>query len=211
MKKIILLVLIFAYTFSYAQDTKFVYGEGGLVPRHFVIDLEGMNKDDLFTKAEEWFEKKYYGRGGHDKKGNDGDKKTEKGRTTTILSYEVVKDEPEATGKTDKNIKLRFIGFTDNALCFGTDDNYTCVGLEYKVELRFRDGDYRFKPMRLSFKTSSSKKEQNINLNKHKFKGKDGVIQQGYEEVSSQVETLLNDMNKSILNHLTGKEQEDEW
>ncbi|MDO5978355.1 hypothetical protein [Flavivirga spongiicola] len=220
MKNIVILAIILISTFSYAQsdkrDTKFVYGEKGLEPRHFTVDIKGVDRKELLSKAIDWFNEKYgYSKSHHDKTGKTG--KTETGKTGKILSdndiYEdddYEEDEIDLSGKAKKSEKLRFYGFTDNAICFGAGDNYSCEGLEYIIELRFRDGDYRFKPLKLTYRTATSKNKQTISLKKHKFHSKDGKIKEGYEKVSSQIEAFLNSLNKSILNYLTDKEQEDE-
>lgn len=215
MKNMLLLAIILISTFSYAQsdkdvhskNTKFVYGEKGLEPRHLTTDVKKMDRKELLSKAKDWFNERY-------KDPKDGTDKTVNYNDVYVVyedddAYE--EDETDETGKAKKSKKLRFNAFTDNAICFGKGDNYSCEGLEYTIELRFRDGDYRFRPLKLTYKSASSKKKQNINLNKHKFYSKDGKIKEGYEKVSSQIEDLLNNLNKSLLNYLTGKEQEDEW
>ena len=219
-----LLAIILISTFSYAQsdkdvhskNTKFVYGEKGLEPRHFTVDVEEMDRNELLSKAKDWFGERYA------KAKDDKDDKDKSDKT--VNSYDVYEDdeasegdetyegdETDETGKAKKSKKFRFKAFADNAICFGKGADYSCEGLEYTIELRLSDGDYRFRPIKLSYKTASSKKRQNINLKKHTFYSKDGKIKEGYEKVSSQIETLLNDLNKSLLNYFTGKEQEVEW
>lgn len=208
MKKIILLIVILISTFSYAQSdtdvysktTKFVYDENGLLPKNISIDIKGMDKKEMLSKAKEWLNEKYGS--------NDKTDKTDK----TVDTDDIYEDgETDETGKAKKNEKLRFTGFTDNAICFGEGTNYSCERLEYIIELRFKDGEYRFKPIKLTYKTASNKKKQTISLKKHKFYSNDGKIKEGYEKVSSQIEAFLNNLNKSILNYLTDKEQKDEW
>ena len=213
MKKIILFTIILISTFSHAQSdkgtkkAKFVYGEKGLEPRHFTVDVKGMDRKELFSKAKDWFNEKYKdSKHNHDKTG-----KIVNNTDVYEDDDDYEEDETDETGKAKKSEKFRFYGFTDNAICFGKGTNYSCEGLEYIIELRFRDGDYRFRPLKLTYKTSLSKKQQKINLNKHKFHSKDGKIKEGYEKVSSQIEALLNNLNKSLLNYLTDKKQEDEW
>ncbi|GAA3596252.1 hypothetical protein Q4Q39_08055 [Flavivirga amylovorans] len=220
MKNIILFTVILISMLSFSQsnsiNTKFSYEEKGLVPRNFIVEVKGKNKDELLSKTEAWLKEKYKELKSDNDDKNDKTDKTDKTKRT-IIGYEVFKDDEldEAdksdAGKANKNIKLRFTGFTNNAICFGDKSNFSCERLEYIIELRFRDGDYRFRPIKLIYKTASDKKEQTINLKKHKFYSKDGIIKKGYEKVSSQVEDLLNKMNKSLLNYLTDKPQEDEW
>ncbi|MDD7884470.1 hypothetical protein [Flavivirga sp. 57AJ16] len=210
MKNSVLLIIILVSTFSYTQSdkgsTKFVYNEKGLVPRHFTVDVKGMDRKELLSKAEDWFHEKYKDPDlTHDKtnkiiKGSDAYEEDD---------YE--EEETDESGKAKKSEKIRFHGFTDNAICFGKGADYSCEGLTYIIELRLRDGDYRLKPVKLTYKTASDKKQKTISLNTHEFYSKDGKIKEGYEKVSSQIETFLNSLNKSLLNYLIDKEQEDEW
>ncbi|AUP79970.1 hypothetical protein [Flavivirga eckloniae] len=210
MKSIIPLAIILISSFINAQntnDSKFVYGENGLEPRHITIDIKGMDMDEMQTKAEEWLNEKYEAPKG--KSDSNNDKKIKPGKS--ITAYEIYEDnEGDATGKANNNKKLRFTGFTNNAICIGKGADYSCETVEYTIELRLRDGDLRFKPIKLTYKGASDKKEQTINLKKNKF-AKNGAIIDGYEKASSQIETLLNSLRRSIVNYLTGKAQEEEW
>ncbi len=206
MKKVILFTMVLVSTFVDAQnkDSKFVYGGEGLSPRSFTEEIKGMDRNELLLKAKAWLDEKY-------KDSNDVIIKEEVNGKTVNSDDAYDEDETDETGKAKKSEKIRFSGFTDNAICFGKGANYSCEGLEYIIELRFRDGDYRFKPIKLTYRAASSKKSQKIGLKKHKFYSNDGKIKDGYEKVSSQIEALLNNLNKSLLNYLTNKEQEDEW
>ncbi|WP_303318809.1 hypothetical protein Q4Q34_04970 [Flavivirga abyssicola] len=203
MKNIILFTIILVSTFSYAQNnnsthsenTKFVYGENGLEPRNFTVIVEGMDRHELLSKAKEWLNEKY----------KDADNVIIKNDKTDKT------DDSDEMEKAKPSEKISFNGFTDNAICFGEEPDYNCEGLEYTIELRFRDGEYRFKPKKLKYKIASSNKKQTIGLKKHKFYSKEGKIKKGYEKVSSQIEALLNKINRSLLNYLTGKVQDDEW
>ena len=222
MKNMLLFAIILISTFSYAQsdmgvhskNTTFVYGEKGLEPRHLTMAVKEMDRKELLSKAKDWFDERYE----NDKDDNDDKDKTDKTINNKDVYIVYEDDDAYEEGETDetgtakkKSKKLRFKAFADNAICFGKGDNYSCEGLEYTIELRFRDGDYRFRPLKLTYKTASSKKKQNINLKKHTFYSKDGKIKAGYEKVSSQIEILLNSLNKSLLDYLTGKEVEGEW
>ncbi|NMH87075.1 hypothetical protein [Flavivirga algicola] len=203
MKKVILCITVLVSTLSYTQtnNSKFVYGGEGLVPRSFTVEVKGMDRNELLLKAKAWLDEKF-------EDSNDVILKNDS-KSKTFDDDDVYDD--DETGKAKKNEKIRFNGFTDNAICFGRGDNYSCEGVEYIIELRFRDGDYRFKPIKLTYKTASNKKSQKIGLKKHKFYSNDGKIKEGYEKVSSQIETLLNNLNKSLLSYLTNRDQEDEW
>ncbi|MDO5970249.1 hypothetical protein Q4Q35_10570 [Flavivirga aquimarina] len=197
MKKIILFSIILMSAASFAQsdknddsqETKFVYNREGLSPKNITTYIDGKKKENMASKAEKWLDEKY-------------------GNFEDVLSKSDKSDEGE-TAKGNK--KVTFTGLTNNAICFTEKSNYICGDIECKIELRFKDGEYRFRPINMFYKTSSSKKSKKINFQKNKFYSNDGKIIEGYEKVLSQVENLLNNLNKSLLNYLTDKEQEEEW
>ncbi|GAA3634566.1 hypothetical protein [Flavivirga jejuensis] len=215
MKKIILFTIILISSFSnaqsdkevYSKNTKFVYGAEGMEPKDFTVDIKGKNKEDLLSKAKEWLNEKYK------------NLETKNGKTDKTVGIDTIYEIEETNkdggadeaGKGKNNIKLRFKGYTSNAICFGEKPDYGCEDVEYVIELRFKDGEYRFKPVKLTYKAASNKKKQKIELDKNKFYSSDGKIVNGYGKVPSQIETLFNGLNKSILNYLTNKKQEDEW
>ena len=118
-------------------------------------------------------------------------------------------DDKEEKGKKGKKLNLK--GFAENAICFNEGANYSCERADYTIELQFKDGEYKFKPKKLTYKPASSKKKKRINFDKSDFHSANGKINNDYEKVPAQIETLLNNLNKSLLNYLTDKPQEDEW
>ena len=67
MRKFILLTIILISAFSYSQKghdshsekEKFSYNDKGLEPRDLSVNIEGMNKDELFAKGKKWVKEKF--------------------------------------------------------------------------------------------------------------------------------------------------------
>lgn len=76
------------------------------------------------------------------------------------------------------------------------------------IDLSFEDGQDKLQPLKLSYDTNNKKK---INLKKGDYYGKNGKIDEGYSKAPSQIETLFNGLNESLLNYLSNEDQADEW
>lgn len=59
--------------------------------------------------------------------------------------------------------------------------------------------------------TPFKNKKQNIEINTSNFHDVSGNPKGGYEKIEIQIMDLLNKMNRSLFNYITGKDQEDEW
>ncbi len=196
MKRFILLTILLISAVSYSQKegeshakkTKFSYTNNGLEPGILSVSVNGMKKDAMFNKAKEWIKEKY------------GDSKDK---------IEETNDGDAEKGKKIKKINLK--GFTESAICFNKEANYFCRKANYTIELQFKDGEYKFKPKRLSYKPEPNKKKKNIRFDRSDFHSSEGKINTGFAKVPAQIETLFNNLNKSLLNYLTNKPQEDEW
>ncbi|MEL0455447.1 hypothetical protein WJN01_04350 [Flavobacteriaceae bacterium SZ-1-7] len=196
MKTISLILSLFLAITIHAQNgsaksnknktDRFSYSLDGLGPESIVVDVSGLKKSAMAAKAEEWVEEKY------------GDKKG--------LNRE--EDESDKGGKREK---LRLEEFTDNAICFGTGADYGCTGLTYIVRLVFEDEEYEFIPTKITYKPEGSKKTVKINFNKSDFHANNGALNSGFENVPSQIEDLLNNLNKSLYFYLIDEEQKTEW
>lgn len=202
MKKIILLLVLLVSIGSYAQndnsstsknqEEKFKYDSSGLSPKNISISIEGMDKEALLSKAKDWVREKY---------GDSDD---------VFRKDDEADDESNLTDKA-KTEKIRFEGYTNNAICFGNDSEFSCEDLKYIILIKIKDGEYTFKPVKLTYKIGSSKKDQVVKFKGSDFYIKNGGIKSEYEKVPAQIETLFNDLSKSLLNYLTDKEQEKEW
>ena len=196
MKKFILLTIILISNFSYSQKNndsysekeKFSYNNKGLEPKDLIVSVNGMKSDAMLKKAKEWVKEKY----------GDSEEKIEE-----------IKNDDAEKGKKSKKINLK--GFSENTICFNEGTNYNCERADYTIMLQFEDGEYKFKPKKLSYKPASSKKKINIHFNKSDLHTAEGKINNNFAKVPAQIETLLNNLNKSLLNYLTNKPQEDEW
>ncbi|WP_299553215.1 DUF4468 domain-containing protein [Seonamhaeicola sp.] len=193
MKHLSLLIVVLMFSFLQAQEEEnpsFRYNPNGLSPREVTVEVTGMTKETMHSKAKEWLEEKF----------KDPDEVTDKD------DDEDDKGSPEDKKKTKK---LRFKGATSNVICFTEDDSYTCEDVNYTIQLKFFDGKYTFKPVKLSYKRPG-KKKTSIKFNQSSFHTS-GQLKKGYKKVASQIEDLFNKMNRSLNNYLTGKAQEDEW
>ncbi len=200
MKKIILLITILIASFSFSQNKhhdddepkkeRFSFNNKGLEPGDLTVSIQGMKYKALHDKAKAWVKEKY---GENHKK------------------IEEIEDDNASEAKGGKVKKLRLDAFSNNAICFDEDSKYQCVKAEYIIELQFRDGEYKFKPKKLFYKPPSSKKRIRIHFDKSAFHTTDGKINHRYKKVPAQIETLLNNLNRSLLNYLTDEKQEDEW
>lgn len=193
-KYIFLIIVVLLSCFSYSQEDrntlskqkKFSFNDKGLYPKNLTVSVKGVKAKDMLAKTKEWVEKKY-------------------GNTKDNIEEENSNDQDKKKGK-----KMRFKGFSDNAICFSEADNYRCEGLHYVIELHFKDGEYKFKPKKLTYKPSSSRRKVKINFEKSDFHQTNGSVKNDYKKVPEQIETLFNNLNRSLLNYLTDKPQEDE-
>ncbi|MCF8273063.1 MAG: DUF4468 domain-containing protein [Flavobacteriaceae bacterium] len=116
----------------------------------------------------------------------------------------------EVITKKEKNDKIKFETFVNNAICYGVGADYGCEDLTYNIELSFEDKQYKMKILKLSY-IDKKGKDIKMNLNKSDFHEQSGKIKDDYTKAPSQIETLLNNLNKSLLNYINGDDQEDEW
>ena len=196
MKNFILLTLILISAFSYSQKKhhdhsekeKFSYTNNGLEPKDVSVSINGMKRAVLLSKAKEWVKEKY----------GDSEEK-----------FEEIENDNAEKGKKVKKIRVK--GFSENAICFNKGADYHCEKANYTIELQFKDGEYKFKPKKLSYKPTSSNKKINIRFDRSDFHTAEGNTDSDYRKVPAQIEMLLNNLNKSLLNYLTDVPQEDEW
>jgi hypothetical protein len=204
MKKIILLVTILMSTMSFSQiendsisksndlaskKTKFTFDSKGLNPNILSVSVKSLKKNELTTKAKAWI-------------------KIKKGNTEKVVDKT---DSDSSGGETDKNVKIQFSGTTHNAFCFGLKSDYKCEDLTYSIELTIKNRQYKFKPLSLSYTSTAKSKGNSINLKKSDFHNNNGEVKEEYEKIPSQIETLFNNMNKSLLHYLNDEDQETEW
>lgn len=193
MKKIILLTAVLVSAISFSQNDVDAVSKKKKhnTSEKFTYDANGLNPGDVTMSV---------------RKAKKGDLYS---KTLNWLS-EKYKDPDQVIEKKEKNDKIRFEGFTDNAICYGMGVDYGCEGLTYQIEISFEDGQYKLKPLKLSY-DSNSKKKVNINLKKGDYYDKNGKIDDDYSKVPSQIETLFNGLNESLSNYLTNEDQVDEW
>ena len=186
------LISLIIFSQNNNQIKQFSFTSEGLNTNEIEVKMKGMDKEDLIEKAKKWIKEKY---------GNLDviNKQIDTGKET---------DEVEK-GKKDK--KINFDGFTDNAICFGLNSDYSCFDATYEIELEFDDDEYIFIIDKLEYEIPGNKKDQKIKLNKSDFHYKDGDLIGGYEKVPTQIENLFNNLNKSLFNYLSDFEQETEW
>lgn len=188
MKKFALLILILMSATMFSQENNDLLEKKAT---SFTYDKNGLSPGKLTVKVNKFDKKELYEK---------------------VLEWvgEKYKDPDKVIKKKEKNDKIKIEGFTDNALCFGVKSEYSCEGLTYAIEFTFEDEQYKIKPSELSY-ISKNGKMVKLNLNKSEFYTNNGDILEGYEKVSSQIEALFNNLNKSMLNFITNKDQEDEW
>ena len=193
MKKTILLIVILVSAVSFSQNNVDAVSKKKKqnTSEKFTYDASGLSPRDVTMSV---------------RKSKKGDLYS---KTLDWLD-EKYKNGNQVIEKKEKNDKIRFEGFTDNAICYGTGADYGCEGLTYQIEISFEDGQYKLKPLKLSY-DSTKKGKVNMNLNKSEYYDKNGKIDNDYSKVPSQIETLFNGLNESLLNYLTNEDQEDEW
>lgn len=193
MKKIILLTVVLVSAISFSQNDVDAVSKKKKhnTSEKFTYDANGLSPGDVTMSVRKAKKDELYS------------------KTLNWLS-EKYKDPDQVIEKKEKNDKIRFEGFTDNAICYGTGADYRCEGLTYQIEISFEDGQYKLKPLKLSY-DSNSKKKVNINLKKGDYYDKSGKIDVDYSKVPSQIETLFNGLNESLSNYLNNEDQEDEW
>jgi hypothetical protein len=185
MKKCVLLIVVLISTVSFSQGkndkkaSSFTYDENGLNTSSIYVNVNKLDKKELYEKALEWFDKKY----------NNPD---------------------EIITKKEKNDKIRFEASANNSICYGIGADYSCEDLTYNIEFSFEDKQYKMKILKLSY-VDKKGKDIKMDLNKSDFYEGSGKIKEDYSKVPSQIETLLNNLNNSLLNYINGDDQEDEW
>ena len=170
-----------------SKSTEFTFDSKGLNPSVLTVNVKSLKKNELSAKTKAWIK---------EKKGNTG---------------KVTSKTEESGGETEKNEKIQFSGTADNAFCFGLKSDYSCEDLTYSIELTIKNGQYKFKPLSLSYTSTGKAKGNEINLKKSDFHNNNGEVKEEYEKVPFQIETLLNNMNKSLLHYLNDEDQETEW
>lgn len=78
------------------------------------------------------------------------------------------------------------------------------------MELSFEDGEYNMKLKKLSYLNRLNKKED-IKLDKSDFHNDNNELKNNYSKVPSQIETMFNELNTSLLNYINNKEQVNKW
>jgi hypothetical protein len=196
MKKSILLAVILTSMFSYSQteDTSLTKPGNGSNNKEtfFTYDANGLSPKNVSLDVKGMDKKDLYS------KSLDWLKEKYHNHEKIVIENE-------------KNQKISFEGFTYNSFCFGEGSDYGCEDLTYVIELSFKDGEYKFKPKKLSYTTNSNKKEKEISLDNSDFYKNNGDIKEKYTKVPEQMQNLFNSLNKSLFNYLTNKEQENEW
>ncbi|NCO64530.1 MAG: DUF4468 domain-containing protein [Flavobacteriales bacterium] len=188
MKKFALLILILMSATTFSQENNDLFEKKAT---SFTYNKNGLSPSKLTVKVNKFDKKELYEK---------------------VLEWvgEKYKDPNKVIKKKEKNDKIKIEGFTDNALCFGVKSEYSCEGLTYTIEFTFEDEEYKIKPSELYY-TSKNDKKVKLDLKKSDFYTNSGDPLEGYEKISSQIETLFNSLNKSVLNYITNKDQEDEW
>ncbi|GAA4801034.1 hypothetical protein [Litoribaculum gwangyangense] len=186
MKKFILFLTISCSVsiFSQNKSDKFNFDKDGLKPEKIFVDVQGMDKNEMLEKAKDWVKEK------------------------TGKSDEIKDDETE---KGKKSKKLKFEGFTHNAICFTEASEFNCHDVEFTISIKFEDDGFSFEPKKLSYQTSSKNKKTSLNFKSSDFHSNNGNLKVDYSKVPSQIESLFNGLSKSLFNYLIDKEQEDEW
>jgi len=186
--------MILTASFTYAQKgqessvelDKFNYTQNGLNPKDVRVQVKNMKQEQIVEKVEAWVDKKY---GKDNRSVGDNDD----------------------TGKGKKSKKIKVKGFTHNVICTDYDNIRDCKDVDYEVEISVEDGHYVFKPKKISFRKTTAKKKDNIDLKKSKFHDSKDKVKPEYRKVPSQIEDLFNKLNKSLYNFINNIKQEDEW
>ena len=186
------LISLIIFSQNNNQIKQFSFTSEGLNTNEIEVKMKGMDKEDLIEKAKKWIKEKY-------------------GNLDVINKQIDTGKETDEVEKAKKDKKINFDGFTDNAICFGLNSDYSCFDTTYEIELEFDDDEYIFIIDKLEYEIPGNKKAQKIKLNKSDFHYKDGDLIGGYEKVPTQIENLFNNLNKSLFNYLSDFEQETEW
>jgi hypothetical protein len=170
-----------------------------------------LNKDDKKSKKETTFTYDSQGLSPNEITIDvDGFKKDDLYSNTINWINEKYKDPDQVIEKDEKDKKITLEGFVDNAICFGLREAYSCEGLSYTLEIKFKDEEYKMKVKELSYINKSNKKEK-INLDKSDFLNGNSELDENYSKVPLQIETLFNNLNTSLFNFINKLEQVDEW
>ncbi|MCF7559191.1 hypothetical protein L3X39_00960 [Sabulilitoribacter multivorans] len=195
MKKYTLLVALFISFLSFSQNETISSTQKNNPNsdiESFVYDINGLSPKSISVQLKE-------------------DKGKDKDLYPKIVNWikEKYGDGIEISG--NKN-KIKIKGLTYNAICYGVS-NYKCKNMIYDIEITLKKKEYIFKPFTLSYLTGSinNPKENIINLNESDFYKANGTIKKRFINVPSQIETLFNDLNKSLYTYLNDNPQFTEW
>lgn len=186
MKKLLLIFLALIITYPiFSQEFKF--DQNGLTPNYQVVEIDSMSQKELFDKAINWIKENY------------------------VNPDEVIKT-------TIDDEKVRFTGAKENYLCSRILGIASCLDTRYTIELAFKDGKYKLEPMDLEAYNPGNQYMSPgwypvlIGSNAEQYYRKD-KIRKAFRDYPEEIESLFNDLNKSLKLYLTQEQsvKEEKW
>lgn len=158
--------------------SSFRYDINGLYPKFVVMEIDSINQSELFEKTINWIKENY-------------------------------KNPDEVIKTTIGNEKIRFVGFQDGIIELKTMGMASYYGVTYTIEIEFKDGKYRFIPGNCEYRVPVSQYgggqtvviDWNNGLQWHN----NGKVRKMYQNIPSNIENLLNNLNDNLFNYLSSK------
>lgn len=116
---------------------------------------------------------------------------------------ETYKNPDEVIKTTIEFEKIRFEGYQSSLFCINTLGLNTCYNATYIIEIEFKDGKYKFKPLTLKYRIPQTGAEENINFTDGKgYYKSNGKIRKMWDTIPPSIENLFNDLSLSLENYL---------
>jgi len=116
---------------------------------------------------------------------------------------------PDKVLKADiTNKKIIISGYASNAWSYKTFISRNTFDMEYRIEISFKDGRYRFEFIPGQFYTGNGQK---VLYDYESFFKRNGKVKKTYSEAPPTMEETMNDLSQSFFDYVSGKVLEDDW
>lgn len=129
---------------------------------------------------------------------------------------ETFKNPDEVIKMTIENEKIRFEGVEIQLMCHSALGSTSCYNTTYTIEIEFREGRYRFRPLSISYRIPPTRHTpqmiQTIDLTNGKdYYNRNGQLKNVTKTVPEAVENLLNNLNESLNKYILKDNSSEDW
>ncbi|WP_417619839.1 DUF4468 domain-containing protein [Oceanihabitans sediminis] len=175
---------------NFAQEN-FIYNQKGLTPNYLVVEIDSLNKEQLFQKSINWIKETY--------------KNPDEVIKTTINNEKVRFEGFESNLICVNSLGIHYCYYALYTIEIEFKDNkykFTPLNLEYRVPAsEYTPGGMKT----INFSDGSA------------YYNKKGKLRRMYKSIPTTVEALFNDLNKSLSNYLISEQlskesnESDDW